>query len=119
MPDWNLRLHLTPRTLKILAEDPLGDVLRARLPSRPGHPRALLTLLEGLALWSGGPLIAVISAAGKLDSSFDRDLFGAGFYPPENDLIRYQTLPVRGHRQIEGLGDFRALYLSSGREDRP
>jgi hypothetical protein len=119
MPEWNLRLHLTPRTLKVLAEDPLGDVLRARLPSRPGHPRALLTLLEGLALWSGEPLTAAISAAGKLDSSFDRDLFGGGFYPPESDLVRYRTLPVRGHRQIEGLGDFRAMYLSANREDRP
>ena len=119
MQNWNLRLHLTPRTLKVLAEDPLGDVLRARLPSRPGHPRALLTLLEGLALWSGGPLTAAIYAAGKLDSFFDRDLFGGGFYPPESDLVRYQILPVRGHLRIKGLGDFRALYLSSSREDRP
>ena len=43
--------------LKLLVTSPEGDdLLKARLPVRPPHPRALLTLLEGMALWSGEPL---------------------------------------------------------------
>lgn len=40
----------------------VGTALRARLPTRPAQPRALLSLLEALAAWYGEPLCAVLDA---------------------------------------------------------
>jgi hypothetical protein len=40
-----------------------GPTLRARLPKRPARERALLTLLEGLSLWYGLPVHAVLDAS--------------------------------------------------------
>jgi hypothetical protein len=59
---WPTTLRIGDENLKLLVTSPEGDdLLKARLPHRPPHPRALLTLLEGVALWSGewklrGPL---------------------------------------------------------------
>ena len=61
---WNTRLQVEPDALKILIEDHQGDALKARLPICPHHPRALLTLLEGVALWSGENLHAALSVGG-------------------------------------------------------
>ena len=60
---WPTTLRIGDKELKLLVTSPEGDdLLKARLPIQPPHPRALLTLLEGVALWSGEPLYAVISA---------------------------------------------------------
>ena len=60
---WPTTLRIGGKELKLLVTSPDGDdLLKARLPVRPPHPRALLTLLEGVALWSGEPVLAVISA---------------------------------------------------------
>ena len=48
-----------------------GLALRAEIHRVPDHPRALLWLLEGLALRSGAPLPAVISAGGFGGPSLD------------------------------------------------
>jgi len=51
---WPTMLRIGGKELKLLVTSPEGDdLLKARLPVRPPHPRALLTLLEGVALWSG------------------------------------------------------------------
>ena len=53
---WPTTLRIGGKELKLLVTSPEGDdLLKARLPIRPPHPRALLTLLEGVALWSGEP----------------------------------------------------------------
>ena len=57
------------RDLKLLVTSPEGDdLIKARLPIRPPHPRALLTMLEGIALYSGEPLCVVISAGEHRDA---------------------------------------------------
>jgi len=48
--------------VKLLLTEGPDDILKARLPLHVGHPRALLTCLEGLALWCGARLTAVIAA---------------------------------------------------------
>jgi hypothetical protein len=86
-----------------------GDVLKARLPLRPCHPRALLTLLEGMALWKGSPLSVVIGAEHGSPSWLDSGLFGDELWPSESQLVRYE---VGGHvrpKRLRGLGDFREL----------
>jgi hypothetical protein len=54
MSCWKTTVRVESREAKLLVTDEEGDeVMRARLPLHPDHPRALLTLLEALALWSG------------------------------------------------------------------
>jgi hypothetical protein len=64
MGTWTSSLRVSPREASLLIEDTeRGDLLKARLPPSPRHPRALLTLLEGAALWCGQPMRVVLSAA--------------------------------------------------------
>jgi len=39
-----------------------STVMKARLPNPPAHPRAVISLLEAIALWYRQPLRAVIDA---------------------------------------------------------
>jgi hypothetical protein len=58
---WTATLQIGHDSLKVLVRDPDGeDVLRAEFCDHPHHSSALLTLLEGVALWRGTPLCAVI-----------------------------------------------------------
>ena len=115
MHPWNTRLLVEPTHLKILTADEEGDLLKARLPASPRHPRALLTLLEGLALWTGTPLCAVTCAPDRWDPSLVAGLFGNDFAPVESALVRYEFVqpPMRRRRprRLSGVGDFRQLYL--------
>lgn len=111
---WNARLQLEPQALKILIEDDQGDALKARLPPRPNHPRALLTLLEGMALWSGERLHAALSVDGLQDRSSAAVLFGDDLMPLESALVQFDLVDRperRRQRRLIGVGDFRQLYL--------
>jgi hypothetical protein len=58
-----LSIEPSPSALTLLLSAPrLGTSLRARLPPRPAHPRALALTLEALASWYGMPLTAVLDA---------------------------------------------------------
>jgi len=102
-------VEVTTRHAKLLSLDQEGhEVLKAVLPSRPDHPRALLTLLEGLALWSGHPLTAAIYVGPKSGPRIDSVLFGGALWPSDSALVRYDL--VEGRRKtLTGLGDFRQL----------
>lgn len=111
MRNWIAKLNLNPEHTKLLIEGPDGDLLKARLPL-PQHPRALLTLLEGAALWAGTPLCAVISAVGRSDSSRAAAVFGDGQI--DSALVRFLAAAPRGRTRrtrIAGMGDFRQLHL--------
>jgi hypothetical protein len=111
---WKSVLKLTPSQVSLLVrQSPTTDVLKARLPRGCQHPRALLTLLEGLALWSGRPLHVVLSAAPSFNCSDAAGLFGDDLFPGESQLVRWE-LAARGRRELlRGLGDFRALRAQS------
>ena len=119
MTKWRSTLRVSPHEVRLLVTDPMrGDVLKAHLPDRPPHPRALLTLLEGLALWSGQPLCTVISAADAVFPTPDSMLFGDELWPGESPLVRFEiALPGR-RKRLPGLGDFRGLRSASSREVR-
>jgi len=110
MPEWTTRLRLDPKTLSLLVTTPEEDLLRARLPRQPKNPRALLTLLEGIALWSGREIAVATSVDASWDLSDDDALFGGGFWPVESNLVSYTFVPRRLPRRIRGLGDFRHLF---------
>jgi hypothetical protein len=113
MSCWKTTIRVGCREAKLLVTDELGDeVLRARLPHHPGHPRALLTLLEGIALWSGSPVTAAISVAASARRSCDRDLFGGVLWPADSALVRLHFVDRRRPRRLRGLGDFRDLLAT-------
>ena len=116
MRPWTTSLRLTPQTLSLLISDPQGnDLLKARLPPAPRHPRALLTTLEGLALWSGIPIRAVISVAASCPRSLVSSFFGDDFLPTYSALVEldFATPTVRPRQRLRGLGSFRPLRLAT------
>jgi hypothetical protein len=111
---WPTTLRIGGKDLKLLVRSPDGDdLLKARLPVRPPHPRALLTLLEGVALWSGEPVLAVISAGAHREEWLASDAWGDELWPTERQLVHfdYATPPCRARRTLAGLGDFRDVRL--------
>jgi len=83
-------------------------VLKARLPLSPSHPRAVITLLEGLALWSGRRLPAAFAVAG-LSASSIADLLpqGPAWCSP---LVEIHVVERRRRRVLRGVGDFRGAF---------
>ena len=106
---WRPVLSFGAREMRVLVTDSDGsDLLKASLPLPARHPRAMLTLIESLALWSGERIGAVISAA-------DRSQPGATWldetWPDESPLVRFDFVAPREkrRRRIDGVSDFRDL----------
>lgn len=109
---WPTTLRVGDPELKPLVTSPEGDdLIKARLPRQPRHPRALLTLLEGVALWSGEPLYAVISAGNRRDDSNGAETWGDDLWPGESALVHFDfAIPLsRAQRRIRGVDDFRGV----------
>jgi hypothetical protein len=117
MDTWKTTVQPTRRAVRLLMTDPeRNEVLKAALPPYPQHPRALLTLLEALALWAGHPLTAAISAAPSVDRRCAEALFGDGLVPLDSALVRFEVVgPTPRRRTLAGVGDFRQLRLLHGR----
>lgn len=113
---WTSSLRVTAREATLLVMCPeTGDVLKARLPMPPQHPRALLTLLEGVALFAGQPLCVAISVGPLSAPWLGSGLFGDELWPAESPLVRFVAARHVHRRRLDGLGSFRALR---GREVR-
>jgi hypothetical protein len=98
---------VTQRQTTLLLSGPDGDLLKARLDTQPCHPRALLTLLEGLSLWSGEPLSVALTVDGRCHGLLPSTLFGDELWPGESALVRFEIAPhVRRPVRLAGLGDF-------------
>lgn len=96
-------------------------ILKARMTRRPNHPRALGTLLEGLALWENRPVRAALvvgDQAGYGSSLFPEcvgDILGNPLYTIE--VVASASQVHQRHRdRIEGLGRFNDLKRFLGRE---
>jgi len=106
---WTCKLAVTPNEVQLLIQsNESGDLLKARLPARAHHPRALLTLLEGLALWSGSVLCAAISADESVQRGCALGLFGEPGQA-ESPLVRFEPAAHVSRRALRGMGDFRRL----------
>lgn len=113
----NYKVAMRCRTdlLQLLVTDMGDDVLKTRLSTNPAHPRALLTLLEGLALWQGAPLCVAVSVDEHAGACFEQTFYGDGLFGPESPLVRFEhRLDNRRPRRLRGLGDFRQLRLIGG-----
>ncbi len=104
---------LADRT-QILVTEEGQDCLRAVLPTRPLHPRALLTLFEGLTLWRAMPLDAVLVVDERSGRSPVDTLFDGALWPDELAQVRFDIRQSRRGRRLRGPGDFRALYRLHG-----
>lgn len=105
---WRCSLRVTQQHATLLLSGPEGDLLKARLDTQPCHPRALLTLLEGLSLWTGEPLCVALFVAEDCLSSRPSMLFGDGQWPAESGLVRFEVAQrARRPARLGGLGDFR------------
>lgn len=108
---WKSLLRVDEEGVRLLLSDRLGhDLLKARLPFRSEHPRALLTLLEGAALYSGDRLDVATSVTRSAARDSMQDLFGDPLAPIDSALVRFDflTRALRG-RRLHGLGSFRAV----------
>jgi len=110
MTPWTTTLRIGDDEVKLLVTSHASDdLIKARLARQPRHPRALLTLLEGVALWSGEPLYAVISAGGRPDDWLGCETWGDDLWPAESPLVHFDFAvpPSRSRRLLRGVGDFR------------
>lgn len=110
---WQCTLRVTQHQTRLLLTAPQGDLLKARLDTRPCHPRALLTLLEGLSLWTGEPLSVALSVDERCRPLLPSTLFGDELWPAESPLVRFEIAQrARRPARLEGLGDFRSVRRS-------
>ena len=109
MTGWRARVEVQPRQVKVLVTDSEGDVLRARLARPPCHPRALLTLLEGIALWSGARLSSAIHVGPEADELWLGEPDGSWLWPEDSALVRFDFVEPRKPRRLRGLGSLREL----------
>jgi len=111
MRDWKTVLRVTRHEALLLVTSEEGDLLKARLSLSPQHPRALLTLLEGLALWGGEPLPVVVSASER-STVIASGLFGDDLFPAESQLVRFHVAHHGCRVRLRGVADFRGLRRS-------
>lgn len=108
----HVRLLPKGREVMLLGLDH-GDepVLKARLSSHPEHPRAMITLLEGLALWAGHRLPVAVAVGARSTGLIEALLpEGPAWCSPLVELVPVDW-PRRGRvRRLDGLGDFRELH---------
>jgi len=105
-----------PPVARVLAVGSSGEtLLKARLSSRPSHPRALATLLEALALWQQVPIRAAL-AVGEEEPWCDTGRYLTGFedvgFAPLYTIELVERMPRLKKRRrgtIAGMGDFRDL----------
>lgn len=116
---WTCKLAVTPNEVQLLIRsNESGDLLKARLPAQVRHPRALLTMLEGVALWSGSPLCAAISADESVQIGCALGLFGDEPWQAESPLVRFEPAARANQKVLRGMGDFRALRRGRAATER-
>jgi hypothetical protein len=114
MAPWNITLQVLPqhKTRLLVTDAENNDLLKAHLAGYPRHPRALLTTLEGLALWCGEPVTVVIYADVPVDHSLGLGSFADldDGWPEDSPLVHFLFCEAgRRGRRIQGFGDFRRL----------
>lgn len=93
MNNWKIKVRLSGSGIRISVTSPEDIILNACFP-HPGHPNALLTLLEGLALWQESIITAVVSVDPSCHLLLDEDSLGA-LWKKGSWMVRYQFIPGR------------------------
>lgn len=106
---WHCTLQVTPTAATLLVRNGNRDLLKARFEPYCSHPRALLTLLEGLSLWQGKPLRVALSVADECLMGRSSTLFGDELWPSESQLVQFDIVHHVRPKRLGCVGDFRAL----------
>jgi hypothetical protein len=86
-------------------------LLKSRLPLCPSHPRALITVLEGLALWSGHRLPVAVGVNGRSKPYIEELLpDGPAWTSALVDLHIVEHPRPRRRSRLDGVGDLREAY---------
>lgn len=101
-----------PQSIRILAmRGPSETILKAHLSLRPSSPRAVIALLEALALWEGAQVrAALVVDDGSTSSSTTlyRDTFS--MFGEQTPLYSLEWVPRRAVRrrrdELTGMGEF-------------
>jgi len=113
---WMSSIYLRPSHALLLLTCPHSqrELLRARLPT-PRHPRALLSLLESLALWQGAGLRTAVFVE-QSSSGFEESLFGP-LVMEASALVEFELCCGRAERvkRLRGVGDFSQLIAMQRR----
>lgn len=104
-------LRLVPRQGLLLMVGTGFDeevLLKARLSAHPAHPRALITVLEGLALWSGHSLPVAVGVNAR-SAYYIEDLLpdGPAWTSPMVDLHLVDHPRPKRRTRLDGVGDLR------------
>lgn len=112
---YKVTLRCRPTDVQVLVTDMGDDILKAQLSSSPAHPRALVTLLEGLALWQGAQVCVAVSASEHAQGCCERVLYGGGLLGHDSPLVSIEhRFNDRRPSRLPGVGDFRQLRLLGG-----
>jgi hypothetical protein len=113
MPIWTAIHPHSTETRVLVTEGVRQTLLKARLATRPHHPRALPTLLESIALWQGQPVHAALVADAKARSSGTSLLADCFDVIEPTPLFKLDIVdgssPRRRRDQLGGMGDYRDL----------
>ncbi len=112
MQPWTAKVKICSERARLLVVDPdNNDVIKATLPPFPKHPRALLSLLEGIAQWEGVRISCVISAEREWPDMLGSERWEVDLHTTSSALISVKYAvprPSLGRgRRITGIGDFR------------
>jgi hypothetical protein len=86
-----------------------STVMKARLPNPPQHPRAVMALLEAIALWYRQPLHAVVDAdAEDVRRNPERWALLLGDAPELAVAVEWAAVPVVRRKDpfLASMGDF-------------
>jgi hypothetical protein len=111
MPTWNAMLNVNSTSTRLLITDYFGhDLLKARLPIHSDHPRALLTLLEGAAMYSGKRICVATSVAADQKILPWCDPLGEGLYSLDSALVLFEFIQLAARpRRLRGMGRFHEM----------
>lgn len=99
LPPWTALLKLEPHQILLTIQGLDGEVLlRARLPMPTPRSRWLLDLLEALAMSSGQPMTAVLSAAGPSAACFENAVWTDDLLLVPSALVHVVFAAPRGRQ---------------------
>jgi hypothetical protein len=104
-------LNVNSTSTRLLITDCFGhDLLKARLPIHSDHPRALLTLLEGAAMYSGKRICVATSVAADQKILPWCDPLGEGLYSLDSALVFFEFIQLAARpRRLRGMGRFHEM----------
>jgi hypothetical protein len=107
-----VRVLARPDHVMLLGLGTEGEpLLKARLPVCSLHPKAAVTALEGLALWSGRRLPVVLGVNDRSRGCVEALLpDGQAWTSPLLDLVVVDHPRPRRRIRLDGVGDFREAH---------